>query len=428
MIAAFLLTALAAVASEPATSTRTSPTPNLLSTVLEANERVQMNSCLCDASGGAVTPSLDTSDRNLCSVIDSIAAEGHPDVFNPKNPYGMCAPSWKSATPYWQTPDGMKLIQAYGTAAFQAVTRAEFVKRGHALLSDDERASARLRAVRIRGEAATQCCGTDATCAAAMNSVTVKICESDADHDANALDWCEATAGKYVNNSVQMAVMTLRLRDSLATAGLNSTRIQEIVAEAQKTLGGQSLESFPDPVVGEIQLSPYSNTDAGHFVSDTTYRHEFGHACSYIRRQLLAKKGNPHAGDVAMTFFQRIMPKCENDSTQIENAYGSQLERAGSNRHVFACLSDLASKSTDVTSSAYIPNSCPAYKIEEIMADAFSMYTGSAFPEAFPERACNRYPSTMHGAPVDVLTCMLSGDAHFRQALKTKLECSKERR
>ena len=192
MIATYMFLIASALAREAPVS----PLPSrardtqVLSEVLEANERVQMKTCACDAAGAASVPSLDTSPANSCSVIESIAKEGHPDSFSPQNPYGMCAPYWKSSTPPWQTHEGMKFAQTYATSDFKPVSRREFIKQGNAILGESERQRSLARAAEIRSEAAKQCCGSDEVCANAMNAVQIKFCESKSDSDPDEPDGC----------------------------------------------------------------------------------------------------------------------------------------------------------------------------------------------------------------------------------------------
>jgi hypothetical protein len=396
---------------------------DVVSTLLRANEKVRMSSCTCEAAPYQ-TPSLERSDANMCNVIKELS-KGDPKKFDTKNPYGLCAPIWKSPVPGWTRPEAQKALQVYGTSDFQPLPRNEYMRlKGFSVLREQGRAALIKQTDDIREGSAKACCGTDSDCLSAMRGVRVSVCSSPADQDPSQPDPCEAVGGSYNLTTKENAVMALTMKDSvtLFSTGLPS-QTSKVIEEARALLGGTSMLLEAYPATGEIVLSPYV-TSRGEPISEMgTLRHEFGHACSFIKRQIAAKPGKSRARENAMSFFMRRGTSCELDPDVHKAAYGSLLKETGASRDVEACLLDLARQSTVETSSAYIPNSCQLNKIEEATAEAFAFYTLPIMPDSFPDRACSRLPSTKHPASVDVFTCVIKADARKRREFAGKYRC-----
>lgn len=396
---------------------------DVVSTLLQVNEKVRMNSCACEASPYQ-TPSLDRSDANMCKVIAELA-KGDPKKFDTKNPYGLCAPIWKAPTADWMRPEAQKELQTYATSDFRPLPRDAYMRlKGFSVLSEQGRANLVKQTDGIRETSAKACCGTDADCLRAMRNVRVSVCSSPADQDPSQPDPCEAVFGSYGLSAKENAVMTLTMKDSVTLfSTVLPSQTSRVIAEAKALLPGSSILLERYPVTGEMVLNPYT-TSRGDLISDLgTLHHEFGHACSFIKRQIAAKPGKAQARENAMSFFMRRGTSCELDPGVHKAAYGPLLKEAGASGDVEACLLDLARQSTVETSSAYLPNSCQLNKIEEATAEAFAFYTLPIMPDSFPDRACYRLPSTKHPASVDVFTCVIKADALKRREFAGKYRC-----
>jgi|GEM_PF-5167819 len=396
---------------------------DLLHTVVKSNQAVQM-SRKCEDPVGFETPSLDTSDKNLCSVIEDWA-KGNPDKFDTRNPYGLCAPTWKSTTPVWMKPEVMEAQKVYGTADFKPQPRADWLKdHMRMVLSPEAKTQILNQALDVREKTAQACCGTDSECLAAVRKVRVSVCESPADQDPSLPDPCEANGGQFSLSTVEQATVLTQMQYSFGVGRYGTpAEVQRVISEAKETLRQNISFGSAFPASGEIRLSPFGHLDGAPLSEIQTLRHEFGHACSFIKRQIASEIGKPHAEDAAMSFYQRYTADCGLHESRGLNAYGPLLKSAGAGAHVMPCLLNLAEQSTDQISSAYFPGSCELSKIEEATAEAFSMLNSDIVPDDYPHRACSRLPSKLHPASTDVFTCLVKADAGFRKKLESKLRC-----
>lgn len=359
------------------------------------------------ASTGTRAPSC--TNQKTCDAIALLASEGSPEVFAPSRPNVLCEGDWKTTTPPWVNDPN---IQAYGSGDYQSISRSEFLKKNsYRILSADEKKKQLRDSKQIQREVTQMCCDGDKACSQAMAKVKINYCESDADRDPSKADDCELLDGEYQLDAQEQAALTLAMQLPLSM-NLSAAQLTESeISGAQAALKGHPATGFP--VTGTIQLSPYADKYGGLIQNDGV-RHELGHACSFIKRQL-ATSGLGGAS-AARSFLDRSEGRCYLKREQTEDAYANVLPAA-----TVKCLTDLAAKSTDESSSAFIINSCQTGKIEEATAEAFALM---ASPKPMPERACSREPSRIHPSSVDVYTCLLKTNKDVRDKLKARNGCA----
>jgi hypothetical protein len=416
--------ALRALAAPPS-ATAPSSDRGLVETALRLNSAVRMSGPVCSGAepspGVFQTASISTSREAMCSVLDHLAKDGRPGLFDTQNPYGLCAPVWGQPLPEWTRPSVQASLQTYASADWIAPTRNQYLAQGFKLLTPDARQTILRDALRLREESTKLCCGSDVACTNLMRQVRVEFCTSEADQDPSKQDPCLFSAGVYALSTVEQAEVASTLKNSLdADPGV---AIRRIVDEANRTLTANGVLFASYPVSGGIRLGPYANRNGEAQASPGTLRHEFGHACSFIKRQIEASPGRPSSDHAARTFFDRYGFPCAINDERVRSAYGPLLKTLGADDNVELCLIDLAKKSTDPNSSAFIANSCPINKIEEATAEAFSLLSLKLQPDAYPQRACAMRPSKLHPASTDVFTCIVKGDARIRRRMMAAYAC-----
>lgn len=387
------------------------------------------------------TPNIAPSADEFCKVIAQVAGEGESDRFATKNSYGLCAPTWGSYGPPWETAGEKAAASVYATTDFKPMSRVDFLAEGYTVLPATGRDDLLKQAETARARSIQTCCQGQADCEEAMSRVRVTICSSVADTDPTQPDPCMAIAGQYQMSAQEMAQMTLAMNKARGRlfdfsgpglGGLSnfagpSARsaptilTPESVKAATATLTNLgstfSFSVIPTgPVTGTIVLSPYAS-EGQPLPTPATLLHEFGHACSAVRRQLIYLRGSKDLIRLSVASFPP-RESCTIEAGLTEKVYGPILASAGLDKKVNSCLLDLASQSADPKSSAYIADACPLSKLEEATAEALALTEiAPMFPGAFPDRACAMKPSTQHPSSNDVWVCMVRGDRKTRAAL-----------
>ncbi|RYZ87872.1 MAG: hypothetical protein EOP06_11925 [Proteobacteria bacterium] len=376
----------------------------LVDVVSLLSEHVSGSKANCSADSlldpkSATKPTSRLSNMMVCLQLSAYAESKKELKFNEEDPPNLCTTSelWPGGSPPWKTAASRVALAAHGTLSAVPATRASFVASGWKVRTASER-DAYLESIEtMRDRVATACCGPDQSCGSLMRSIKVMSCVSAADQNSALSDDCTLNNGVYDHTPEQ------------------NKALKEIVA------GNKGVEVQ----VGTIILSPYVDAKGNPKAPFATVQHEFGHACSFIKKQIAAKKPETHPGFIAREWMDAWFNNACDAGEEVNRlAYGSMLSNTNLSAKVFECIAGLPQHSLNPSSSAYFEKSCPLRKMEEAMAEALSIaVTQPLVPNGFPTRFCGASPSRVHPAMADVFACAVKNDGRIRAQLSSAYSC-----
>jgi hypothetical protein len=249
----------------------------------------------------------------------------------------------------------------------------------------------------IREKAAPACCGEDQECMDLIKNVRLGFCEKDPDsEDDDCLDSPTFYDANFENS-----------RHWFKEAHEGDP--EEV---RKRSLGIFEIQS------GTIIVSPFQDSGDDKVV----YAHEFGHACSQLKRNLAIKRGS------SAEFYEFIDKNECHISESSKTAYHTLVQDRGFNEETFSCLNQ---KATEVTRGKYHPTGCVegcehSY-LEESYADLFSSTVSKDFewvPDFIPEDMCNAVRDEEHMLASDIVGCMLK-TPRVRTTLEKDTGCLK---
>jgi hypothetical protein len=151
-------------------------------------------------------------------------------------------------------------------------------------------------------------------------------------------------------------------------------------------------------------------------------RHELGHACSHIQRDLLINQGNQEAiSDL------RRFDDCTLDSTR-SSLYRHLHDTLGINQETSSCIEirAQAAKNARFTKLAGCKNGCSRAYLEESFANvvAITQTSPSDIASRLLPDLCTFYKDSHHGLSADDLRCALSTPS-LRAKIEEGLACKK---
>lgn len=392
---------------------------DLIEQLKNISERTKLNPTSCTPDDSAAKKKI--QDKKFCAAIKETVASENSHV---------CTPYYKDGKPHWEDPALKLELQTYATKDAIPKSRSDFEKEGYTIATLAQEKELITKLTQIRADLTPSCCGSDTACQEALQSVTLRLCRnSAADNNSNSPDACTLTDG-YFQASPSAADQYQILKTIYGGARTEADRayIRDVTkrseAEVDQTLKATGAVRSTVPVPGEVVVSPYF-ADGFAKVRDRTLRHEVAHACSSIKRQLSALRGNSDAA-ISLAIQQRRDDVCSLHPKAI-NAYAHLLEDVRESRVVSKCLYQLALNSNDPTSYAYVPKSCAGSKLEEGFAIARSLLEAPfpIVPKTFPARECSSLPSTKHPASGAVADCIVRHSTAFRSKLERELKCAR---
>lgn len=312
----------------------------------------------------------------------------------------LCSAVWAGGKPPVLTPEQKSVMQKYGTRDRETRSRSAMLADGYAVLTPEQR-TANLKVYgRIRDEMASTCCGSDDACSKAVSRVRLLYCSSAADKNPSLKDSCTGEPGSF------------SLSDAEAK-GLDDANTYGRAAAV---------------VSGRIVLNPYIDQSGRLVAAPETFRHEMGHVCSIVRKQL-AGAGDSHAAfNTRELMLGQLYGSCSMPDVMVKPVY-DELGRAVSlESGVTDCLRRLAAQADNPKSSLFVKDSCYPARVEEGFAETMAVLgSNPVAPRIFPQRACKSPSSRYHPASWDTFACVARHSAVVRKRLSDAFVCEAAR-
>jgi len=295
---------------------------------------------------------------------------------------------------------------------------AEMAERGRTMASPAELREIETLYAQTRASVASRCCGTDRECRSVFSRVPLQFCTNPrATTHPNEPDRCTGReSGIYTVRDDELYLSWWLLRISrLPQAQREATRAYILREHPQLKA------RLGDVVPGTIVVSRYKRaTDGATLV---TLRHELGHACSNIRRQIATRDGSrSNPGND----FSGVENYCRYSDQSFQHySFMGDLMHPENSRRTGECISSrIREEFRDRSDQAYIPNACYGAKIEEGMAEAFALLTATT-ENIFEniERSCTYPPSRVHFTGHKIVQCIVENSPNFRSRILSAPLC-----
>lgn len=247
------------------------------------------------------------------------------------------------------------------------------------------------------------CCGSDETCQILIRSVTLRFCKLK--DDPKAPDPCVANGTYYtLGNWDDKSRWLAKLKSGASLSDLK----------------GQ----FP-VAAGEITMSPLEDTETHqpYFGANLTgLRHELGHACSRIKRDLFISQGVPEAARDLLSFKD-----CTINSDR-SKLYKTLNDGLGISQETASCLEANAkgAKNARFKKQGSCKNGCESSYIEESLANVLALIQmdPSEIASRLIPDLCNAARDSVHGLASDDLRCALNTPS-LRNKIEDGIACVK---
>lgn len=334
--------------------------------------------------------------------------------------------------------DRFKVPAAESTSAmtkseFTWPSHDEMLKRGQVNLFTDPQLATELpklysRIEDIRTDATQMCCGDDNACKDGMAAVEVVVCKPPA--DGSASDPC-VHGGAY-----EMAGSNYTSIFSSLTQRYNKDEDRDLYRVAARNLplrlralaSVSSQESYK-PFGGKIVLTSYVKKQIGIKALEPTLHHEFGHACTMVKMQLHAERGDQMEGKTralnAIKWFDRVKQRCSLGDEPSFAAYQDLWESVGESKELAACFARITQLNRNDQIDRSCNGLCPGHYMEETVGVAFSMLNGdlSGVPGSVFPQTCDHMRDRQHPMVADVVECLAQHSPKFRQRLSLAYKC-----
>ncbi|MES2857454.1 MAG: hypothetical protein V4692_16405, partial [Bdellovibrionota bacterium] len=284
--------------------------------------------------------------QNVCSIIDSYPAQIRPGQYAlaEKN---VCTPIWVKGIAPWQRPENRRALIEYGTSKQKHATTHLNHRRGSRYATPQEQVKIIEDAKIERVKVSAECCGSNVACKAAMDKVEFKFCEQS--KDWTKPDRClSPVASFYMSNGNLRNIIDTSIQiaqKNFPKLTLNERRNLESMVEKKEPRASSEFDFSP----GWVKMTNYVFGEGNTFVSEATLRHELGHACSHVQRQLALKDPKRQLG--AATTFIELALNNKNDcdiSQKKRTLFASLLPRLENRNAVIDCIAAGAeNESTD---------------------------------------------------------------------------------
>jgi hypothetical protein len=149
-----------------------------------------------------------------------------------------------------------------------------------------------------------------------------------------------------------------------------------------------------------------------------TFRHELGHACSHIRRQIATRNGSPlNAGE---DYTSGADNYCRYRSQGYQQfSFMGEFMHPENARETGTCVSNaIRSEVRSRSDQSYIENACYGAKVEEGLAEAFAILTATPEDVFFNlKRSCTYPPSRLHLTGHKIVQCIVQHSQRFRNVV-----------
>ncbi|MGE3681271.1 MAG: hypothetical protein AB7G93_06045 [Bdellovibrionales bacterium] len=280
----------------------------------------------------------------------------------------------------------------------------------------------------FRAKVSQSCCDGNTRCLQAMREVKILICQPP--HDQNAPDGCSGSPG-YFDFSEQERFQLYR---NLILGIVRSKEMNNV----DKQWAGQQLAQFPgnfyernreNIIAGNIVLSPYLSKEGQRYIGDVALVHEFVHACSSIRRQIMvldSASGAAIDSLMKQSFMGENRERCKlrNDVKQI---FVDMMSPLPDGIEIGKCLVEGTAESLNPKSFLYHKDNCATNILEEGFAQAFSLALEPAnLGRTGAYQTCWTVFDRIHMAGPVVTECLLQHSARWSAKAKESMGCGNE--
>ena len=378
---------------------------------------------LCSPEGGTSTSKTDITDglapavRAFCTDIKNLR-ENREAVNKP-----LCSAFWTDGNAWWKkitekNPESLNK----NSGEYKDPSRRDMLKAGYTFASEAQLVKINEEFSNMKARTAIQCCGSDQRCITTYMATSLRFCsDPKSEQDETAPDPCASSGSAYFTVD----------RKTQLTYFANYNHWERMPPETLAQIMDQmKMNGEPNFVVGSINpgyislnryISPRGKSD------DYTYRHELGHACNFVRRQLAVKDGvtNYSMKDSVVTEMAEYCKQSSQpsyDFTMLDNAYKGKNTSPLKN-----CIQQGIEEETNNTKDyAYIPNACFNSKIEEATADAFSALTAQKNEAGrLIWTLCTNSPSAIHYSGYKTLECVMKYAPEMNTVIADGIECPK---
>ncbi len=267
---------------------------------------------------------------------------------------------------------------------------------------------------RTRSSVASRCCGSNQECLNVFRQVRLQFCTNPrATTHPNEPDRCTGRdSGVFTNTDDEnlMVWWLLRMRREPAD-------VQEATRASVLQDSPQLRNRLGQVAPGMVSISRYERADDG---GETlwTFRHELGHACSSIRRQIATRDGSTlAAGD---DYDPDPQAYCRYNSQGFQQfSFMGDFMHPENARETGTCISNgIREEFRNSSDQSYIANACYGAKIEEGLAEAFALLTATPEDVMYNlERSCTFPPSRVHFTGHKIVQCIAQNSPRFRNTV-----------
>lgn len=280
----------------------------------------------------------------------------------------------------------------------------------------------------IRTQATQMCCGDDNACKDGLAAVEVVVCKPPA--DGSISDPCvhggayEMAGSNYT--SIFSSLSQRYNRDEDRELYRVAARNLPVRLRSVASLGSQETLK---PFGGKIVLTSYVKKQTGIKSLEPTLYHEFGHACTMVKMQVHAERGDqPEIRSRALNaikWFDRVKHRCSATDDPGMAAYQDFWESVGESKELAACFARITELNRNEQIDRKCEGLCPGHYMEETVGVAFSMLNGdlSGAPGAVFPQTCDHMRDRQHPMVADVVECLAQHSPKFRKRLGAAYNC-----
>lgn len=367
------------------------------------------NKSMADLKTGLVDPYA-----ALCGDLRNISLGKAPEH------QPICSVFWENGQAWWkkwvdERPEELNK----GSADFKNPSRKQMRAQGYKLANASELKDLAHLFNEMKAATVSACCAGDSECKKLYLQTTLKFCsDSGADRDADAPDSCAGSlSAAFMGDQDGLTNAWWQKYTPSMTAEQKKQALEDI---RKQTPGFQPgvLKS------GSVTLSKYIQPSAPP--DFYVLRHELGHACSFVQRQIAAKKGSIGEQDFPLQGYSQEYCKDRQPGPASMSIIDKVIPTAAQ-QAVKSCLTERIHKEVaDTKDPAYVPGACFGAKVEEAMGDSFSAMT--SLPEDMFEtvgRLCLNAPSSTHLSGYSNLECLVKNVPGYAKRVHEGLRCAK---
>lgn len=354
--------------------------------------------------------------KNFCGDLQAIS-RNQPPKTEP-----ICKSLWEGGEPWWK-----KIAESHPeqlnkfSAEFKNPSRRELEKNGMAVKTTADKKAEEKAFNDLKQRTAGSCCGSDSECKKLYVGTSLTFCSSPAaDANPDLPDECAGSSEAYFNPGMEghLAFWFQRNKGKMT----DDYKAQTLAALKEKYPNFNPNETYS----GTVSTEKYKR---GTNISEYVLRHELGHACDFVRQELMLKRGEKFTFKSSFgTSDYREDGACQESA---DNAFyfeiADNLVPASQAVGLKACIKDRLTKETsDPRDYAYMEGACYGFKVTEATGDTFAALT--AKNDKLPNlihTLCFNGVDPIHFSGYSTLECVAKNVKGFAQRAAEAVSCPK---